>query len=188
MLKLSSFGYFILLLSMSLFPTIALSHAGSHGNDECSLMIGDTSIRLNGYQFKGKFPDKHYCRHYPHLGDTIIKVDSTKSDLSGMTVELQLLKRQSWLGLMLQKEDAFTVIKQRPLQAFSDQVVSISTELKEIDIYAIRLKLQTTNGKVYDQKFLFIAGLPFAQIMVGIALILLLFISFIFLKQVKQAL
>lgn len=188
MLKQLSIGDFILLFSIFLFPTVALSHAGSHGNDECTVKVGETSLRLNGYQFHGKFPDKHYCRHYPRLGDTIIKVDSTSDDLSDMAVELQLLKRQSWLGLILLKDDAFTVIKQRPLQAFSKQVVSINDDLKEIDIYAIKLKLHAKNGDVQEETFFFIAGLPFAQIMVGIAFVLLLFISFIFLKQVKQAL
>ena len=188
MLKLPFIHPIILLFSIFLFPTIALSHTGSHGNDECTVNIGETSLRLNGYQFNGKFPDKHYCRHYPHLGDTIIKVDSTTTDLTDMAVELQLLKRHSWLDLILQKEEAFTVIKQQPLQAFSKQVVSISHNLKEIDIYAIKLKLHTKNGNIQEQTFFFIAGLPFAQIMVGIALGLLLFISFIFLKQVKQAL
>lgn len=188
MLKLPSISHFILLLLMSLLPTIVLSHAGSHGNDECSVKVGETSLRLNGYQFHGKFPDKHYCRHYPRLGKTIIKVDSTKNDLSGMKVELELLKLTSWTKLILQKEGAFSAIKQRPLQAFSEQVVSISSDLKETNIYALKLKLYAKDGKTQEQQFFFIAGLPFAQIMVGIALILLLLISFIFLKQVKQAL
>ena len=105
-----------------------------------------------------------------------------------MKIELELLKLTSWTKLILQKEGAFSAIKQRPLQAFSEQVVSISSDLKETNIYALKLKLYAKDGKTQEQQFFFIAGLPFAQIMVGIALILLLLISFIFLKQVKQAL
>ena len=168
------------------FPGTIYAHAGSHGNDECIVNVGKFEIRLNGYQFQGKFPDKHYCRHFPYLGQTIIKVDSITTDLSEMSVELQLLKRKSWLGLVLQKDDAFSVIKQRPLQSFSNQVVSISSDLKTLDIYAIRLKLYAQNGTITEQQFMFIAGLPFTKIMVAIAAILLLFIVFIFIKQSKR--
>ncbi|MEE9336952.1 MAG: hypothetical protein V3U87_02650 [Methylococcaceae bacterium] len=177
--------HFIVLFSALLFSDTAFSHAGSHGNDECIVTIDGFDIRLNGYQFQGKFPDKHYCRHFPYLGQTIIKVDSNTDDLSGMAVELQLLKRNSWLGLLLQKKDAFSVIQHRPLQFFSNQVVSISTDLKKIDIYAIKLKLHNKNDKVTEQQIMFVAGLPFTKVLVGIAIIFLLFIIFIFFKQLK---
>lgn len=181
MLKLLSIISFFIFFSGTLY-----AHAGPHGNDECIVKIGKVEIRLNGYQFQGKFPDKHYCRHFPNLGQTIIKVDSITSDLSGQSVELQLLKRNSWLGLILQKEDAFSVIKQVPLQSFSDQVVSINSDLKSLDIYALKLKLHAKNGAITEQQFMFIAGLPFTKIMVVIALILLLVIIFMFFKSFKR--
>jgi hypothetical protein len=177
--------HFIMLFSALFFSNTAFSHAGSHGNDDCIVRIDGLDIRLNGYQFQGKFPDKHYCRHFPYLGQTIIKVDSNTDDLSDIAIELQLLKRNSWLGLLLQKKDAFSIIKQKQLQFFSNQVVSISADLQNVDLYAIKLKLHHKNNKVTEQQFMFIAGLPFTKIMVGIAVILLLFIIFIFFKQLK---
>ena len=174
---------FLLLSSNSLF-----AHAGPHGNDECLINMGGFEIRLNGYQFQGKFPDKHYCRHFPYLGQTIIKLDSITSDLTDVSIELQLLQRQSWLGLLLQHEDAFSLIKQRPKQSFSKQVVAISADLKTLDLYAIKLKLHHKQGQILEQRFLFIAGLPFTKIMVGIAFILLLFIIIIFFKPSNQSL
>ena len=140
-------------------------------------------LRLNGYQFKGSNPDRHYCRHFPHLGQTIIKIDSVSTDLSGYTIELQLLKRNSWLGLILNIDDAFSVIKQQPLQYFSRQVVSIDSDIQLIDIYMIRLRLHAPGGTITEQQLMFLVGFPFAQIMVGIAAILLLLIGFVSLRQ-----
>ncbi|MCF6202798.1 MAG: hypothetical protein L3J59_03885 [Methylococcaceae bacterium] len=184
-MRTSIIVYFIVLFSALFFSNTALPHAGSHGNDECIINVDGFNIRLNGYQFQGKFPEKHYCRHFPYLGKTIIKVDSNTEDLNGMAVELQLLKRNSWLGILLQNKDAFSIIKHKQLQFFSNQVVSISADLKDLDFYAIKLKLHNKNNKVTEQQFMFIAGLPFTKIMVGIAVILLLFIIFIFFRQLK---
>ena len=163
------------------------AHAGPHGNDECLVKVGQIELRLNGYQFKGSNPDRHYCRHFPHLGQTIIKIDSVTADLNDMGVELQLLQRNSWLGLLLNEDDAFSVIKQLPVQYFSKQVVSIANDIKERDIYAIKLRLLGANGEVTEQQFMFFVGVPFVQVLVGISVLLLLLISFIFLKELKKA-
>jgi len=165
------------------FSEFALAHAGPHGNNECTVTVGNTELRLNGYQFKGSNPDRHYCRHFPHLGQTIIKIDSVSTDLSGFAIELQLLKRNSWSGFILNTDDAFSVIKQQPLQHFSRQVVSIDSDISSLDVYMIRLRLHTPDGKITEQQFMFVVGFPFAQIMVGIAVLLLLFIGFVFLRQ-----
>ena len=173
---------FIIVVTL-FFSEFALAHAGPHGNDECTVTVGDTELRLNGYQFKGSNPDRHYCRHFPHLGQTIIKIDSVSTDLSGSAIELQLLKRNSWLGLILNTDDAFSVIKRQPLQYFSRQVVSIDSDIQSIDIYMIRLRLHAPGGTITEQQFMFVVGFPFAQIMVGIAVILLLLIGFVSLRQ-----
>lgn len=178
MLKLFSLIYLILIFSNSVF-----AHAGSHGNNDCLVTVGDSELRLNGYQFKGKNPDRHYCRHFPHLGQTIIKIDSIATDLTDKAIELQVLKRHSWLGLILNNENAFSVIKQLPMQYFSRQVVSISSDINAIDVYAINLKLYSADSTTSEQRFLFLVGFPFVQIMVGIAVVLLLFIAFIFFRQ-----
>ncbi len=162
---------------------LALAHAGSHGNDECIVLVGKTELRLSGYQFKGRNPDRHYCRHYPHLAQTIIKIDSVSADLSNMAIEVQLLKRNSWLGLILNTDDAFSVIEQQPVQYFSREVVSIDSNIQARDVYAIQLRLHTGHGDIDEQKFVFLVGFPFAQIMVAIAVLLLFFIAFIFLRQ-----
>ncbi len=165
------------------FSEFALAHAGPHGNDECTVTVGDTELRLNGYQFKGSNPDRHYCRHFPHLGQTIIKIDSVSTDLSEFAIELQLLKRNSWLGLISNADDAFSVIKQQPFQYFSRQVVSIDSDIQSIDVYMIKLRLHALDGTITEQQFMFVVGFPFAQIMVGIAVILLLLIGFVSLRQ-----
>ena len=165
------------------FSEVSHAHAGPHGNDECTVTVANTELRFNGYQFKGSNPDRHYCRHFPHLGQTIIKIDSVSADLSGFAIELQLLKRNSWLGLISNTDDAFSVIKQRPLQYFSRQVVSIDSDIQSIDVYMIKLRLHAPDGTITEQQFMFVVGFPFAQIMVGIAVILLLLIGFVSLRQ-----
>lgn len=175
----------ILIITFFLFfySTMAFSHSGPHGNDECIVNVGHINLRLNGYQFQGKHPDRHYCRHYPQLGETIIKIDSTSNDLSLMAIELQLLKRNSWLGLLT--DQPLTIIKKLPIQYFSKGVVSISYNIPTIDIYAIKLQLHKSTGQVIEQQFLFIAGIPFAQFMVGIAILLFLTITIVFIKQLN---
>lgn len=172
---------------MVFFPSVSLAHDGAHGNDECLIKVGKVELRLNGYQFKGRNPDKHYCRHYPHLGQTIIKIDSTSTDLTGMGVELILLKRKTWKGLVLDTDDAFSVIKQLPIQYFSKQVVSIESDIQSPDIYAIKLRLHAVDGTITEQQLSFFVGVPFAQVLVGIAVLLLIVISIIFLRQLRKA-
>jgi hypothetical protein len=96
---------------------------------------------------------------------------------------MQVLKRNSWLGLILNTDDAFYVIKQKPLQYFSRQVVSIDSDIQSIDIYMIKLRLHAPDGAIIEQQLMFVVGFPFAQIMVGIAVILLLLIGFVSLRQ-----
>jgi hypothetical protein len=172
---------------MVFFSGSSIAHEGSHGNDECLVTVGDMELRINGYQFKGRTPDKHYCRHYPYLGQTIIKIDSATTDLTGMGVELILLKRTSWKGLLLNSDDAFSVVKQLPIQYFSKQVVSIDSDIQDRDIYAIKLRIHTVDGKITEQQFNFFVGVPFAQVLVGIAVLLLIIISTIFLLQLRKA-
>jgi len=182
-LKVLCFSFF-----MMFFSGMVLAHEGSHGNDECLLSVGENAeLRLNGYQFKGRNPDKHYCRHYPHLGQTIIKIDSSSTDLTGMAVELQLLKRNSWTGLLLNSEDAYSVVKEMPIQYFSKQVVSIDSDIQDRDIYALKLKLHAVDGSITEQQFGFFVGVPFALVLVVISVLLLIFISVIFLIQLRKA-
>ncbi len=189
LLKMSS-GHVLKVLFISFFMLffsgLVQAHEGSHGNDECLFSVGDLELRINGYQFKGRNPDKHYCRHYPHLGQTVIKIDSSSSDLTGMAVELQLLKRNSWKGLLLGSDNAYSVVKEMPLQHFSKQVVSISSDIQDRDIYALKLKLHGTDGSITEQQFGFFIGVPFAMVLVGISVLLLIFISIIFLRQLKK--
>jgi len=163
------------------------AHEGSHGNDECLLSVGEVELRINGYQFKGRDPDKHYCRHYPHLGQTVIKVDSSSTDLTGMGIELQLLQRNSWMGLLLNSDDAYTVVKQVPIQYFSKQVVSIDSDIQSRDIHAIKIRLHAVDGSITETQFGFFVGVPFALVLVGVSVLLLIFISVVFLQQLRKA-
>lgn len=164
----------------------AFAHAGAHGNDECIVSVGNVELRLNGYQFQGKKPDRHYCRYYPFLGKTIIKVDSVSADLSDMAIELQLLKRKSWSELIFNPGNAFSMIKQLPVQSFSKKVVSIDADIQVLDIYAIKLRLHLADGKIAEQQFLFIVGFPFVHILLGIAVFLLLIVIAVFLNQIRK--
>jgi len=174
-------------LLMVFFSGSISAHEGSHGNDECLVGVGEVELRLNGYQFKGRDPDKHYCRHYPHLGQTIIKIDSSSTDLTGMGIELQLLQRNSWMGLLLNSEDAYTVVKTVPIQYFSKQVVSIDSDIQSRDIYALKIRLHALDGSVTEEQFGFFVGVPFALVLVGISVLLLIFISVVFLQQLRKA-
>ncbi|MEO1881441.1 MAG: hypothetical protein ABGX37_07005, partial [Methylococcales bacterium] len=100
--------------------------------------------------------------------------------------QLQLLKRQSWLGLLFNSDNAFSVIKQQGIQSFSNQVVSIDAEIEDIDIYAIKLRLIDGNGAFTEQRFVFLVGVPFAQIMVSISGLLLMLLVFIVMKQSRS--
>ncbi|MFW5443470.1 MAG: hypothetical protein ACKE51_04075 [Methylococcaceae bacterium] len=172
----------LLLLSITAF-----AHTGPHGENECIVQVGQTELRLNGFQFKGSNPDRHYCRHYPHLGQTIIKVDSITADLSGMAAELQLLKRNSWVSLILNQDGAFSAIKQQPLQYFSKQVVSIDNDIQSMDLYALKVRLHEANGTITEQTFMFFIGIPFVEILIAISVLMLLSISFVFLKELRKA-
>jgi len=181
-LKLLYSIYLMLFFSAGVF-----AHGGSHGNDGCLIFVDDVELRLNGYQFKGAIrSDKHYCQQYPHLGKIILKFDSVKTDLTEMGLELELLKRKSWMGLLLNNQDAFSVIKKQPIQYFSKQVVSMDSDLQSRDIYALKLRLHTTDRVVKEQRFVFFVGIPFAMILVSISFLLLISISVIFLKQLKK--
>lgn len=170
------FRIFLLVFCL-FFPLQSFSHAGSHGNDDCLISIGNFHLRMNGYQFQGKRPDRHYCRYFPYLGQTILKLDTTHHDLSKFGVDLQLLKRTRWLALLFNPDQAFEVIKQKPLQNFSQQVVSIDTEIKSLDLYALHIKLHHPNGRMSQQLFLFAAGLPLIPILLGIATLLLILLG-----------
>ncbi len=186
MRKISVLKVIVIGCLMMFVSTVTFAHDGAHGNEECLIAVGDVELRLNGYQFKGKNPDKHYCRHFPHLGQTILKLDSSSTDLTDMGLEITLLKRNSWMGLLTNSDDAYSVVKQLPIQYFSKQVVSIEDDIQARDIYAIKLRLHAADGKITEQQFSFFVGVPFALVLVIISVFLLLFISFIFLKQLRK--
>jgi hypothetical protein len=163
-----------------------LAHTGAHGNDECIVLVGKIELRLKGYQFQERNPDRHYCRYFPFLGQMIIKVDSISADLSDRTIELQLLKRKSWSDLVFNPDNAFSVIKQLPAQSFSKQVVSIDSDIQAIDIYAIKLRLQLADNKIAEQRFIFVVGFPFVHVLLGISVLLLLLVIFVFLNQIRK--
>lgn len=162
------------------------AHSGAHGNDECLISVGNIQLRLNGYQFQGKKPDRHYCRYFPFLGQTIFKIDSISADLRDMSIELQLLQRKSWSDLLFNSEEAFFMIKQLPSQSFSNQVVALESELQTIDFYALKLLLKLADGSIVKKQFIFVAGIPFVHILLGIAVMLLLVVVVVFLNKLRK--
>ena len=99
----------------------------------------------------------------------------------------RLIELKVWgVHLLTNSDDAYSVVKQMPLQYFAKQVVSIEQDVQSRDIYAIKLRLHAVDGSITEQQFSFFVGVPFALVLVAISVLLLLFISFVFLKQLRK--
>ncbi|MGZ8160465.1 MAG: hypothetical protein ACXWT1_12730 [Methylobacter sp.] len=160
------------LLSLMTYQS-AFAHAGVDHNNSCFLTVGDTRLRLSGYQFQPELEGKHFCHFFPELGQIVLAVEPLAEGQEKTLVTLELAELTSWLN----PTGAFTVIKQQPAQSM-DGLPPISQTIRQRGIYRLNITLQDASGNRQQQRFLFSVGFPVTKIMVMIGGLLVLVIGF----------
>lgn len=162
----------------------AFAHNGVDHNNSCFLTVGETRLRLSGYQFQPELEGKHFCHFFPELGQIVVAVEPLAEDRKNIQVTLELAQLTSWLH----PGQAFTVIKQQPSQLIGTGLVSISQTIRQRGIYSLTLTLQDSSGDLQQQRFMFLVGIPMTKILVMIAGLLVLVIGFAGVKEfIKKA-
>ncbi|MFI3155478.1 MAG: hypothetical protein QX199_04920 [Methylococcaceae bacterium] len=174
------------LLIAALFSLImsqpAFAHAGADHSNSCFLTVGDTRLRINGYQFQPELEGKHFCHFFPELGQIVQAVEPLAEGQEKVLITLELAELTSWLN----PEQAFTVIKQQPAQLMGTGLVSISQTIRQRGIYRLNITLQDDSGKPRQQRFVFLVGIPVTKILVMIAGLLVLVIGFVGVRDFKK--
>jgi hypothetical protein len=171
--KLFVAALFGLVMSETVF-----AHAGEHHSQNCFVDVGDTRLRLSGYQFQPGLENEHFCRVFPELGQIIIAVEPLKEGLENRQITLELLELSSWADWLLNAEKAFTVIKQQPAREFGAGLVSIQQNIRQRGVHALKVIMQDESGHLRHQYFVFLAGIPVKKILVVLAGFLLLGLGF----------
>ncbi|WP_333877991.1 hypothetical protein [Methylobacter sp.] len=179
-------AYRTLLLIISLFSLMihqpALAHNGVDHNNSCFLTVGDTQLRISGYQFQPELEGKHFCHFFPELGQIALAVEPLEEKQGKTLVTLELAALTSWLN----PSEAFTVIKQQPEQAIDTGLASISQTIRQRGIYRLNIMLKDDMGHQQQQRFVFLVGVPVTKILVMIAGgLLVLVIGFVGINALK---
>ncbi len=156
----------------------AFAHNGVDHNNSCFLTVGETRLRLSGYQFQPELEGKHFCHFFPELGQIVVAVEPLAEDRKNTQVTLELAQLTAW-----NPGQAFTVIKQQPAQLIGSGLVSISQTIRQRGIYRLTLTLQDSSGELRQQRFMFLVGIPMTKILVMIAGVLVLVIGFAGVKE-----
>ncbi|MDO9048148.1 MAG: hypothetical protein Q7U66_10480 [Methylobacter sp.] len=174
-----------------------LAHAGVDHSSSCFLTVGDTRLRISGYQFQPELEGKasapahapylrpvgkHFCHFFPELGQIVLAVEPLEEGRDKTLVTLELAALTSWLN----PAQAFTVIKQQPEQLMETGLASISQTIRQRGIYRLNVTLQDGSGNSRQQHFVFLVGIPMTKIMVMIAGLLVLVIGFVGVKGLKK--
>jgi hypothetical protein len=141
------------------------AHNGVDHNNSCFLTVGDTRLRLSGYQFQPELEGKHFCHFFPELGQIVVAVEPLAETQGKTLVTLELAALSSWFD----SEQAFTVIKQQPEQALDTGLASISQTISQRGIYRLNIMLKDALGHQQQQRFVFLVGIPITKILVMIA-------------------
>ncbi len=157
----------------------AFAHNGVDHNNSCFLSVGDTRLRISGYQFQPELEGKHFCHFFPGLGQTVLAVEPLAEGQEKTLVTLELAALTSWLN----PTQAFTAIKQQPEQA---GLASISQAISQRGIYRLNVTLQDVSGNRQQQRFVFLVGFPVTKILVMIAGLLVLVIGFVAVRDFKK--
>lgn len=163
---------FIALFSVMMHQPV-FAHAGDH-NNSCFLSVGDTRLRISGYQFQPELEGKHFCHFFPELGQIVLAVEPLAAGQEKTLVTLELAALTAWLN----PDQAFTVIKQQPEQLLGTGLASISQSIGQRGVYRLNVTLHDGSGNTQQQRFLFLVGFPVTKIMVMIAGLLVLVIGF----------
>jgi len=171
------------LLVSALFSLIAyqsaFAHAGDHDNN-CFLTVGDTKLRISGYQFQPELEGKHFCHFFPELGQVVLAVEPLAGENNLVTLELAALT--SWTD----SDRAFTVIKQQPEQSLNTGLASITQTIRQRGIYSLNVTLKDDFGNSQHQRLLFLAGFPVTKVMVITAGLLVLVLGFVGVRNLKK--
>jgi hypothetical protein len=157
------------------------AHAGVDHNNSCFLTVGDTRLRISGYQFQPELEGKHFCHFFPELGQTVLAVEPLAEGQGKTLVTLELAALTG-----LNPAQAFTVIKQQPEQLMGAGLVSISQTIGKRGIYRLNVTLQDVSSNRQQQRFVFLVGFPVTKIMVMIAGLLVLVIGFVAVRDFKK--
>ncbi|MGZ4970093.1 MAG: hypothetical protein ACXV7H_11280 [Methylobacter sp.] len=161
----------------------AFAHNGVDHNNSCFLTVGDTRLRISGYQFQPELEGKHFCHFFPELGQIVLAVEPLEEKPGKILVTLELAALTSWLN----PSEAFTVIKQQPEQPIDTGLASISQTIGQRGIYRLNVMLQDDSGHRQQQRFIFLAGIPVTKILVLISGgLLLLVIGFVAVNGFKK--
>jgi len=148
------------------------AHAGVDHDNSCFLTVGDTRLRISGYQFQPELEGKHFCHFFPELGQIVLAVEPLAEGQEKTWVTLELAALTSWLD----PAEAFTVIKQQPAQPIGTGLASISQTIEQRGVYRLNVTLQEGSGKSRQQSLIFLVGIPVTKILVMIAGGLLVFV------------
>jgi len=188
------------LLIIALFSLMidqpAFAHAGVDHNNSCFLTVGDTRLRISGYQFQPELEGKasapapylrpvgkHFCHFFPELGQIVLAVEPLEEAQDKALVTLELAALTSWLN----PAEAFTVIKQQPEQPIDTGLASISQTIRQRGIYRLNVTLKDGSGNQQQQRFVFLVGIPVTKILVMIAGgLLVLVIGFVGVSGLKK--
>jgi len=164
------------LLIIALFSLMidqpVFAHAGVDHDNSCFLTVGDTRLRISGYQFQPELEGKHFCHFFPELGQIVLAVEPLAEGQEKTLVTLELAALTSWLN----PAEAFTVIKQQPAQPIGTGLASISQTIEQRGVYRLNVTLQEGSGKSRQQHLIFLVGIPVTKILVMIAGGLLVFV------------
>jgi hypothetical protein len=158
----------------------AFAHAGVDHNNSCFLTLGDTKLRISGYQFQPELEGKHFCHFFPELGQIVLAVEPLAEEQKLVTLELAALT--SWTD----PERAFTVIKQQPEQPLGSGLASIAQTIQQRGIYRLNVRLKDDLGNSQQQRLLFLVGFPVTKMMVIMAGLLVLVIGFAGVREFKK--
>jgi hypothetical protein len=157
----------------------AFAHAGDHDNN-CFLTVGDSKLRISGYQFQPELEGKHFCHFFPELGQVVLAVEPLAEENNPVTLELAELT--SWTD----SDQAFTVIKQQPEQPLNTGLASITQTIRQRGIYSLNVTLKDDFGNSQHQRLFFLVGFPVTKVMVIMAGLLVLVLGFIGVRNLKK--
>ncbi|MBL6986641.1 MAG: hypothetical protein ISR72_06315 [Methylobacter sp.] len=172
-------GLLIVALFSLMIDQPAFAHAGVDHNNSCFLTVGDTRLRISAYQFQPELEGKahapkHFCHFFPELGQIVVALEPMAETQETPWVTLELAALTSWQN----PDQAFTVIKQQPVQFMDGGLASISQNIQQRGIYRLNVTLQNASGHSQQQHFVFLVGIPVTKILVMIAGMLVLVIGF----------
>ncbi|WP_231383683.1 hypothetical protein [Methylobacter luteus] len=160
------------------------AHAGEHHSQNCFIDVGDTRLRVSGYQFQPGLENEHFCRVFPELGQIIIAVEPLEEGLENSQIALELLELSSWSDWLLNAEKAFTVIKQQPAKQFGAGLVSIQQAIRQRGVHALKVIIQDESGHLRHQYFVFLVGVPVNKILAVLAGLVMLGLGFIWSRKI----